>query len=103
MDALPIANPAPTDIQEETPPLPHPHLPEPEETLDEAAAAAAMEEAAAAVGEMEQGLSVEEDLKRIHEQQREQTQLIVNMQSMINNLSSTQSDLKDEIFKGLKG
>lgn len=103
MDAVPLPIPAPTDIQEEISPLP-PHLPEPEETLDEAAAAAAaaMEEAAAAVGEMEQGLSVEEDLKKIHEQQREQTQLIVNMQSMINNLSSKQSDLEDEI-RGLKG
>jgi len=93
------------------PPAPD-NLPVPETELDQddgAAAAAASaavglaaEEAAAAVADGETAAVITEDLKKINERQHDQMQLIVNMQSMINDLSSKQLELEGEI-RDLKG
>ena len=88
------------------PPAPD-NLPVPKTELDQddgaavAAASAAVglaaEEAAAAVADGEAAAVITEDLKKINERQHDQMQLIVNMQSMINDLSSKQLEPEDEI------
>ncbi|KAL7550430.1 hypothetical protein ACHAWF_016002 [Thalassiosira exigua] len=73
------------------PPL-DPHFDESAEPQDAAAAAAA----AAADGEI-QSIALEENLRKLQEQQIEQTQLIMGMQSMINHLSAKQTELEGEL------
>eukprot|EP00581_Thalassiosira_minuscula_P011148 CAMPEP_0183719570 /NCGR_PEP_ID=MMETSP0737-20130205/12445_1 /TAXON_ID=385413 /ORGANISM="Thalassiosira miniscula, Strain CCMP1093" /LENGTH=351 /DNA_ID=CAMNT_0025949291 /DNA_START=3 /DNA_END=1058 /DNA_ORIENTATION=+ len=77
-----------------------PAVPEPEEVHDDeaAAAAAAAAEAAAAAAAVElESFTVEENLKRLQNQQHDHHQLIMNMQSTIDNLSAKQIELEGEI------
>lgn len=104
---------AATDEQQEEVQLPPaPHLPEPKEDEPPPEDAAMVAVAAAVDGEIDEAEAVadppsatavlEENMRKIKRQQVEQTQLIVNMQSMINDLSAKQNELEEEI-EGLKG
>jgi len=106
-EIIPFLPPAPDDL-----PVPETELNQDEGEAAAAAAAAAAvglaaEEAAVAAvvvadGEAAAAAAITEDLKKINERQHDQMQLIVNMQSMINDLSAKQSELEDEI-RDLKG
>lgn len=114
MDAAPIAPPADADEQQaiELPQLPrlNPH-PLPEEAVPQDVPlppqdipAAAI--AAVAVGEHDHAegpsVDVEESMKKLQDQQNEQSQLIVSMQNVINGLAAKQTLLEEEV-KDLRG